>query len=72
MLHDDNNYVYITKGHDVTDRYNIQVSVMQIRWFQPTATLDLNVAPPPMSDQHSLCEIAIKIACSRMGNIATE
>lgn len=57
MLHDDNNYVYITKGYDVTDRYNIQVSVMQIRWFQPTATLDLNVAPP-------LC--LINILCARL------
>lgn len=72
MLHDDNNYVYITKGYDVQVDKVFRCLSCKLGWFDQLRRWVLNVTPPTTSDQHSLWELAIKIAYESMGNVSTE
>lgn len=72
MLHDDNNYVYITKGYDVQVDKVFRCLSCKLGLFNQLRLWVLNVTPPTTSDQHSLWELAIKIAYESMGNVSTE
>lgn len=54
MLHDDNNYVYITKGYDVQVDKVFRCLSCKLGLFNQLRRWVLNVTPPTTSDQHSL------------------